>query len=341
MTFLSYKAVVPANIAFLKYWGKRDAQSQWPANNSLSMSLANSVTTTYARVAPELRDHQVYFSGDYYDRTSSFAAKAYKHLDFLSSQLAYKSFLKIETSNSFPTGCGIASSASGFGALSLAALGAWLQADSLESLEKMGYTRSRIASLARQGSGSACRSFWGGYVSWMSGERSEQQELRSLFAAEHWQLADTIAIFSKHEKQVSSSKAHLDAWSSPLFTPRLAGIHEKEEQMIAALHAKDLRSLGPLLEQEALEMHGVMMTADPATCYLNSKSTHFLAWLRQLRKSNGIAAYFTIDAGPNIHVICEQSQQPLLQEQIKRSFPQLELLMDHVGAGPVLSQAGK
>ncbi|MFK7824012.1 MAG: diphosphomevalonate decarboxylase [Oligoflexales bacterium] len=339
MSFLPYKAVVPANIAFLKYWGKREAKTQWPANDSLSMSLAHSVTSTYARVITDSNEHQIYFSGKYIKRDSDFGKKAYPHLGFLSEQLGTQACLYVETNNSFPTGCGIASSASGFGALTIAAIAAWLQADSLDTLEKIGFSRSRIAALARLGSGSSCRSFWGGYVSWKAGKTSGQQELVPLFTDKHWHLADTIVLFSAREKAVPSSKAHLDAWSSPLFEPRLAGLREKEQQMISALRDKDLKTLGPLLEQEALEMHAVMMTANPSTCYLSTQSTQFLTWLRELRRDRGITAYFTIDAGPNIHVICEQKDCNLLHMEIKKSFPNLEFLVDQVGSGPVLTRS--
>ena len=338
MNVLPYKAVVPANIAFLKYWGKRDTQTQWPANNSLSMSLAQSVTTTYAKVLSDIREHQIYFSGQHLNRDSSFGQKAYAYLDFLSKHLSVNTCLHIDTNNSFPTGCGIASSASGFGALTLAAVAAWLQADSLETLEKIGFTRDRLSALARLGSGSSCRSFWGGYVSWKAGNASDQQESVQLFPDTHWDLTDTIVIFSETEKKVSSSEAHRDAWSSPLFEPRLAGIGEKEELMIDAIKEKNIKTLGPLLEQEALEMHAVMMTANPSTCYLASQSTEFLTWLRDLRKRKGIAAYFTIDAGPNIHVISEQKNSSLLHAEIKKSFPNLKFLADHVGSGPTLTQ---
>ncbi|NRA46068.1 MAG: diphosphomevalonate decarboxylase [Oligoflexales bacterium] len=333
---LPYKALVPANIAFLKYWGKRDVKTQWPANHSLSMSLAQSVTTTSARVLVGASEHQISFSGTLVERTSSFGRKAYAHLDYLAKELGTQAYLQVNTSNSFPTGCGIASSASGFGALTLAAVAAWQQADSLDTLEKMGFTRHRLAALARMGSGSSCRSFWGGYVSWKVDETTGEQELVHLFSDEHWDLADTIAIFSASEKKVSSSKAHLDAWSSPLFEPRLAGIGEKEEQMINALRDKDLSALGPLLEQEALEMHAVMMSAKPSTCYLSSESISFISWLRKLRQKTGLAAYFTIDAGPNIHVICEQQDQSKLHSEIKKCYPQLDFIVDHVGKGPQL-----
>ena len=337
MSLQAYKAVVPANIAFLKYWGKRDVKSQLPANNSLSMSLASSVTTTFAQLVPEANEHQIYFAEDFVEKTSSFGKKAYAHLNFLAEQINANSFLRVNTSNSFPTGCGIASSASGFGALTLAAIAAWLKADSMDTLEKMGFNRHRLASLARMGSGSSCRSFWGGYVNWTAEGHSGEQGLTPLFTCEHWHLVDTIALFSASEKKVSSSRAHLDAWSSPLFKPRLAGIPEKEEQMIQALKEKNIGVLGPMLEQEALEMHSVMMTANPSTCYLTAESIKFLGWLRELRRATGIAAYFTIDAGPNIHVICQQEEQDTLHLEIKKSFPQLELIIDHAGTGPTLA----
>lgn len=331
-----FEAVVPSNIALLKYWGKKDEGSQWPANDSLSITLADLVTKTKAFLLKEADDHRFVLHGEQLGRTAPLAGKAFRQLDFLAAKFSFPQKLLIVSENNFPTGCGIASSASGLGALTLAALAAWTEADSWQSLQEHGFDRPYLAALARMGSGSACRSFWGGVVQWEAGAQAEAQRVYPLVEAKHWQLEDTIVLFSQHEKKVSSSQAHQAAWSSPLFAPRLAELPERAEKMRLALAAKDMEQLGPLIEQEALEMHAVIMTASPATHYFDEHTAQFLAWLRRIRREHKIAVYFTLDAGPNVHLIGEKAQQERLRPLLHRHFPQLKYLYDQMGEGPSL-----
>ena len=134
-TLKQYKAVVPSNIAFLKYWGKSDEQHQWPANDSLSMTLSDLHTETFASII-DGQDHQVFLNEEEISRSHKMGAKISSHLDYIKEFLSSDDFFKISSRNSFPTGCGIASSASGLGALSIAVSAAILKAESMSELEK-------------------------------------------------------------------------------------------------------------------------------------------------------------------------------------------------------------
>ncbi len=326
-----YRVSAPSNIAFLKYWGKKDALLQWPANDSLSMTL-NQLSSRTTAFMHEADDHIFQFQGEVLERAHTSFRKVYQHLDRIADTYGFQEKLSVSSSNSFPTGAGIASSASGLAALTLAALACWTHSGSITDLEAKGFSREHLAHLARMGSGSAGRSLFGGYVQWQAGSHADRQKILALYPAEHWQLHDTIVLFSHSEKSKSSTAAHGDAWSSILFRPRIAGASERMKAMLKALDERNLAELGPLLETEALEMHAVMMTTLPPQYYLTEASVEFIAAFRRARQEDRFQAYFTIDAGPNIHILHEGSAA--LVHWLAETFPTLPLLHDNVGEGP-------
>lgn len=335
----THVACVPSNIAFLKYWGKADETHQWPANDSLSMTLRHAQTITRAKLSTLATD-RVFVDGVLQDPHGGTFQKTYRHLERLREILGFTSALDISTENTFPSACGIASSASGLGALTLAAIASWTGARGLEDLESAGFDRSRMAHLARMGSGSAGRSFWGGYVVWEKGQSPESQRVYPLAVPEHMSLVDIIAVVSKEPKAVSSSEGHRGAWSSPLFAPRLAIHPMRMKNMTEALFAGDLEKAGDMMETEALEMHAVMMTAQPSLTYLTSKSCQLVTWIRQERLKGNLPAWFTIDAGPNIHIICAQKDRDRVYDSLLTRFESsepLHLLVDETGQGPQLT----
>jgi diphosphomevalonate decarboxylase len=323
-----YTATVPSNIAFIKYWGKRPHAKQWPANDSLSMTLNQLATKTSTRIS-HADDHSLRLGDRAYSRQDKNLGKSFKHLDQLALRFGFTRKLQISSVNSFPMGAGIASSASGLAALTLAALMAWTDSRNWDDLEKNGFDRNLLADLARLGSGSACRSLFGGFVQWEAGPDEDSQRYASLFSDEHWALRDTVVLFSSEQKAVGSTEAHELAWSSPLFIPRLSGLPER-------LADRDIQALGLWLEAEALEMHAVIMTANQPVHYLNQDALQFIADLREARRQGEIHAYFTIDAGPNIHVIHEAGEHERLKLWLQRRFTADRLLHDSVGAGPRL-----
>jgi diphosphomevalonate decarboxylase len=320
-----FRAEVPSNIALIKYWGKRDESRQWPANDSLSMTLSVARTVTRAQ-KHDAPDHHVAFGG----------AKAERHVAYLARELGFSEKLRIDSHNTFPTACGIASSASGLGALTLAAIAAWTDSGDLLALERAGFSRGRLALLAAMGSGSAARSFEGGYVQWRAGGSPAEQQAQKLVEEKGaFELADLIVVLSEEKKAISSTEAHRSAWSSPLFEARLAGLPERLSAVREALLAHDLERLGPLIETEALEMHAVMLTSTPAAHYLKPDTSQFIAWLRAERR-RGTSAYFTLDAGPNPHVLCLPGDTARLAERIAAEFPGARVIADRTGEGPSL-----
>ncbi|MFK7872474.1 MAG: diphosphomevalonate decarboxylase [Oligoflexales bacterium] len=323
------KVFAPTNIAFLKYWGKSDPKRQWPANDSLSMTLDSLGSTTSVSKSQE-KKHRFWLNGKEYLATDPQGKKVFTHLKLLAGVVGGNEFLEVRSENNFPTGSGIASSASGMAALTLSALSAWTGLKDVESLsEKVGGAH-KLSQLAILGSGSAGRSLFGGYVQWLREKSPDHMYVEVYQPQSEWNLRDLVVLFSEDEKTVSSSEAHLAAERSLLFEPRIAGCQQRLNQMKQALSRKEIHELGPLLEAECLEMHAVMMTADPAVAYFGAETSRFLADLRILRDQTGCGAYFTIDAGANVHVICVPEALSLVKDLIGNRH----YLEDGVGSGP-------
>jgi diphosphomevalonate decarboxylase len=331
----SFTATTPSNIALLKYWGKRDLSLQWPANDSISMTLNACKTVTTARRSLNNLDS---FTMDGLTINSNCHKdhKIFRQLDRIRSSLNVHGFVELTSENSFPSSCGIASSASGFSALTLASAAALLGTANWEELDTLGANRRVLAHLSRMGSGSAGRSIYGGYVKWTAGASAEQQEIDQLWTDEHWRLSDIIVVISSEAKAISSSDAHKAAWGSPLFGPRLSGVAEKAKILEDALARKDLELLGHEIETEALDMHAICMTGTPPITYLTEKTSAFLSWLRSHRQRGMIHAWATIDAGPNPHLICRPQDAAGVCKAIQQEWPDLHCIMDETGPGPSL-----
>jgi diphosphomevalonate decarboxylase len=335
-----YTATAPSNIALIKYWGKRDPKQQWPANDSISMTLSASRTITTARQSQNAYDSFT-FEGRTIQSDQHPDHKILKHLARVRALTGISAHLDIQSHNTFPTGCGIASSASGFAALTIAAAAALTGEESFERLAARGLSRGTLADCARQGSGSAGRSLFDGFVRWSAGQHPSEQFIAREYPVNHWDLADVIVVLSESEKSVSSSEAHLAAWGSPLFSARLAGLNERLAALTSAIKTKDLKALGCLIETDALEMHAVAMTGEPGVCYLSADTQKFVAWVRSERQAGRLNAWFTIDAGPNVHLICTSADSPYVIQSVKNHWTNVRVIADQVGSGPTLCRAAE
>lgn len=294
-------AIAPANIAFIKYWGKRNEALRLPWNPSISMNLSETCTTTIIEFSPECT------KDDVEGLDVQEAARVTKHLDRLRELKGVSLRAKMITKNTFPMSSGIASSASGFAALTVAAVAALGL-----SLEK-----KELSILARLGSGSACRSIPDGFVEWKAGEASEDSFAHSLYPADYWDLCDVLVIVESQKKKVSSSAGHEAAASSPFFHARLMSIKERVEKVKKGLKERDLGILGPAIEEEAINMHCVMMTQNPPLFYWTGTTIDIMHAVFLWRKE-GLPVYFTIDAGPNVHLICEAKNAKVIAQKAKK-----------------------
>ncbi len=294
MTQPKATATAGSNIAFIKYWGVANEAINLPLSNSISMTLADAFTTT---TVAWLMDESAAADSITIDGTlldAQAAARIVRHLERLRALADSKMRAHVVSRNNFPMASGIASSASGFAALTVAgcaALGLDLDA-------------TQLSALARRGSGSASRSLFGGFVEWEQGHDDSTSVAHQLHPAEHWALMDVVAVVSVRAKAVSSERGHSFAATSPLNEGRIGSLSAALDEVRKALAERDLSLLGPVIERDALAMHGVMMTGTPSLMYWQPETVELLQGVRRWR-AEGLPVYFTIDAGPNVHLICE------------------------------------
>lgn len=292
MPLLKATGVANSNIAFIKYWGNRDIAYRIPRNDSVSMNLDHATTTTTVEFDAGLADDQVTIGEQAAQETAR--ARVVAHLDRVRALAHLETKARVQSQNSFPTGAGLASSASAFAALSLAAT----RAAGLDLSERA------LSILARQGSGSACRSIPAGFVEWIAGSHSEDSYALSIAPPEHWDLRDAIAVVSTEEKKVGSFAAHAAAQTSHFLAERVQALPIRFHHVRRAILAKDLALLGPAIEEDAIELHFIAMTSIPPIYYWSPGMVRVIQSALQWR-ADGLAVYFTLDAGPNVHLICE------------------------------------
>lgn len=312
-------AMAHPNIAFIKYWGNADDQLRLPANPSLSMNLGSLRTVTTVTFIEEVAGDELMINNQRI--TGPALARVSSQLDLVRAQAGLRRPARVESESNFPVGSGIASSAAAFAALSLAgAAAAGLRLD-----------EAALSRLARRGSGSACRSVPGGFCQWLPGD-DETSFATSIAPATHWNLSDLVVVVSREHKPVGSTGGHHLAQTSSLQAARVAGASSRFEACREALLARDLATLGPIIEEDAVIMHAVMMSSRPPLYYWNA-TTMALIEATQRWRAEGLPAYFTIDAGPNVHLICEPSQAEAVEQEARKILGVQDVLTSNPG-GP-------
>ncbi|GAB0106177.1 diphosphomevalonate decarboxylase [Nocardia sp. JMUB6875] len=292
-------AVAHPNIALVKYWGKRDEEFVLPVADSLSMTLDLYPTTTRVTVTPNARTDVVILSGR--AATGQVLHRVERFLDLVRTLAGRDERAEVVTVNTVPTAAGLASSAGGFAALAVAAAEAYgLELD-----------RRDLSRLARRGSGSACRSIFGGFAQWHAGVGSGVAGDLGSYAepieADGLDPAIVVAVLDRSTKLLSSRDAMRHTiTTSPLYLPWANTCAPDLAEMRAAIARGDLAVVGEIAERNAFGMHATMLAARPSIRYLSSRSIAVLDRIVVLR-NDGVAAYATIDAGPNIKVLCERT----------------------------------
>ncbi|NJK78450.1 MAG: diphosphomevalonate decarboxylase [Chloroflexaceae bacterium] len=245
-----------------------------------------------------------------------------QHLDRIRALAGIPTRARVDSTNTFPADAGIASSAAGFAALTLAAVAA-------AGLHLDTYELSRLA--RRSGSGSASRSVPTGYVEWYNGD-DVGSYAESIAAPDHWHLANIVAVVDTSVKKVGSAENHRLAVTSPYFQTRLDELPARLDAVREAIAQRDIARLGPLIEVDAISMHAVCMTQVPPSFYWNAATMAVMEAVRTWREQ-GVQAYYTMDAGANVHVICEGHQR----DEVNRLLQALPIVQftiaNNVGPG--------
>lgn len=292
-----------SNIAFIKYWGNLDDGLRLPANPSLSMNLDGLYTETTVTWDGSLTADTLLLNGQ--AAADAARQRVAGHLDALRQRLGLTGYARVESANNFPMGAGIASSASAFAALTVAATAA----AGLDLPEK------ELTVLARLGSGSASRSVPDGFVVWYTANTHEGGFAQSIAPADHWQLVDVIAIVSDEHKAVGSTQGHHSAATSDLQAARVEGAPARVVACQEAVINRDFAALAAVVEHDSNLMHAVMMTSRPPLFYWQPASLTVMASVRQWR-AEGLRVCYTLDAGPNVHCICAAEDAPVIAERL-------------------------
>ncbi len=280
-----------ANIALVKYWGKRDSALNLPAAGSLSLTLAGLVTETSVHFDPTLAADALLLDG-----TSSDARRLSPFLDLVRSVAGITTRARVTSRNNFPTASGLASSASGFAALAVAAT----RAAGIELAPR------ELSILARRGSGSAARSIYGGFVRMHAGSRDDGEDAYALPIETSLvtRARMVIGVVGGGVRKTHGSRDAMEhvAATSPLYSAWVALVPLDLEAAESAIARDDLEALGALAEANALAMHASAIAARPAVIYWQPTTLALLATVRDMR-AKGLAAWATMDAGPHVKVL--------------------------------------
>ena len=303
----SAQAFAPVNIALIKYWGKRNIPLNLPTNDSLSIALNNLGTRTHIQVASE---DQAWLNNKLLAAENPFAQRLWQFVDLLRPKDIK---LHIHTSNDVPTAAGLASSASGFAALVLA----------LNDLFGWQLDKQQLSILARLGSGSACRSLWPGFVHWHQGQRADGLDSFAEPLPYAWpELRIGLVKVSNQAKAISSTQGMIHTLkTSPLYAQWPQTAQRDLAQLLSALERKDFNLLGTIAQSNALAMHATMLAARPPVAYWQAESMAQIQKTLELQQQ-GVEIYFTMDAGPNLKLIFEQTHQATLLE----NFPEAKII---------------
>ena len=292
---MKYTAITNANIAIIKYWGKRDFNLNTPMNNSISFTMDDQLQTiTTVEFVNDLKHDELYLNNEL--ATPKETQKVHVFMDIVRKIAKTETKAKISSKNSFPKSAGMASSASGFAALA----GAASRAAGLK------LTPREMSILARHGSGSASRSIMGGAVEWVAGKKPDGTDSYAymLSPPEKWKdLKNVIAISSEGEKRVSSVDGMKRVPTSELFPCRLKSLKGRLKTIKEAIKEVNFEKMAVAIMRESNNMHAIMLESWPPSLYLSGTSLEIMQKIVDLNDSHGtpVAAY-TFDAGPNAHV---------------------------------------
>lgn len=300
---MKIETISNTNIALVKYWGKKDSKLKTPLNNSISMTLDKLHTKTSIEIIDSNED-EIIFNGKVSEGSEK--TKIIKFIDLIRNDFNRKdTYFKLNTENNFPTASGLASSASGFSALAVA----------VSEVLNLNLSKKELSIYARKGSGSASRSIFGGFAEWQKGSLEDGSDSYAVQIADekYWDVRMLVTIVEDKKKDKSSTNGMEETVNTCPFYPAWLDTIEKDlKDVRSGILEKDFEKVGQVMEQNCLKMHSTMMTTKPSIIYWKPLTLEIIHKVRELREQ-GIPAYFTIDAGPNVKVLC----LPQHMEQIK------------------------
>ena len=336
----------PSNIAIIKYWGKKPGQL--PLNSSLSFTLSNSFSECNLEFVPAKKKEsgaiafRLFFEGA---RQEKFEPKIQQFFQRIApfAPYVYEFEYTIHSQNSFPHSSGIASSAAFFSALSLCVCNLGKNVQNRPETPEEFYQRA--SHFARLGSGSASRSIYGGWVIWGGNEYVKEADdqyaipVPAAISPAFNEIQDTILIVSSTPKTVSSSRGHDLMHDHPYLPGRLKQVNENLKDLLQALEKGDVYRFLTIAENEALSLHGLMMSSSSSYTLLQPNTLVMLEKIRNFREKMHIPVGFTLDAGPNVHFLWFKKDEklvfPFILDELLPLTENGQVISDHIGNGPL------
>ncbi|WEV75220.1 diphosphomevalonate decarboxylase [Bifidobacterium sp. ESL0800] len=325
-------AVANANIALIKYWGKADERLIIPRASSLSLTLEGLSTWTtveFGRPGTQPDDQPGgqtitdCLTIDGKVQLGSSLTRVSKFLDIVRQKAGIGLPARVTSANTVPFGAGLASSASAFAALAAAA----------SKAAGLDLTPRELSRLARRGSGSACRSIFGGLVKWNAGHDDESSYAEPVDSGD-MDLAIIVVLISSAKKPISSREAmRRTIATSPLYDAWIDSCGKDLDDALSAIASGDVQHLGEITEANALGMHAAMMASRPSVFYWLPQTVAALNSVAAIRRDAGLGAWSTMDAGPNVKVLTVGRDAERVADELRNRLPGCEIAVHRPGAG--------
>lgn len=314
-------AVAHTNIALIKYWGKQDSELIIPYTSSLSLTLDQFYTQTSVQFNANLSEDRITIDDHVVTGTGS--KRVHDFLELVRQESGLNLSAEVNSTNHVPTAAGLASSASAFAALAAAA----------SKAAGMNLSLTDLSRLARRGSGSACRSIFGGFVEWQKGF-DDASSFAVPIETRHLNDIRIVALtVEKHQKPVSSRKGMaFSVKTSPYYPTWIKVVDADLANIKAAIKDNDFTRFGTISELNAMRMHALTLSADPDFLYFTGDTLVAMNEVKRLRHS-GIECYYTIDAGPNIKIICQQANVKVITYTFSTLFGPTKVTVAKPGPG--------
>lgn len=314
-------AVAHTNIALIKYWGKQNPELIIPYTGNLSLTLDQFYTQTSVTFNASLDKDQITIDGQ--PVTGKSGQRVHNFLSIVRQESGIDLNAEVKSTNHVPTAAGLASSASAFAALAAAA----------SKAAGMHLSLTDLSRLARRGSGSACRSIFGGFVEWQKGSDDTNSYAIPVETTHLNDICIVALTIEKHQKPISSREGMaLSVTTSPYYPTWVKVVEADLENIKAAIQDNDFTRFGTISELNAMRMHALTLSADPDFLYFNGDTLTAMNEVKRLRHS-GIECYYTIDAGPNIKVICQQANVQTITDTFSNLFGPTKVTVAKPGPG--------
>lgn len=314
-----FTARAHTNIALIKYWGKKDQDLIIPMNSSLSLTLDHFYTDTMVSFDSDLSHDIFSLNGKFIDDPH-----ITQFMDLIRQKAHIKTFAHIDSTNHVPSTAGLASSASSYAAL----------AASASKAAGLNLSHKDLSRLARRGSGSACRSIYGGFVEWRKGTNDKTSFAIPLEEHLNWNICMIVALVNTHKKKISSRVGmQRVVATSPYYEGWLKSTATDLINIKKAIQRRDFQMLGEITESNALKMHALNLSATPHFNYFDPLSLALMNTVEHLRTAQHIQCYYTLDAGPNVKILCKENDVATIKKVLTSQFPTVKLVTARPGEG--------